>query len=294
MHHEGNSESTTSPIAASSPGAPGDDRVILRVEQFGKTYQGVQAVRGLSFEAHAGQVLGMVGPNGAGKTTTMRSIAGVIPPSDGRLAVGGCDLAHDPIGAKRKLAYVPDDPHLFEALTVWEHLEFVAEAYRVDDFVPKAERLISQFELTEKRDTPAQELSRGMRQKTAICCAYLHDPLLLMLDEPMTGLDPRGIRTMKQTLIERASAGAAVIVSSHLLTLVEDMCSHLLVLHRGRLMFHGSIDEARAMMADVEGGDGAGSTLEEVFFRITEGDANGASEGGSDSLANDEEATGAG
>lgn len=256
---------------------------VVSVEGFSKTYQGVQAVRDLSFSVYGGQVLGLVGPNGAGKTTTMRSIAGVIPPSTGRLTIDGHDIALDPIAAKQRLAYVPDDPHLFEALTVWEHLAFIARTYRVEAFEETAEQLLRQFELTEKRDTPTQELSRGMKQKTAICCAYLHDPALLMLDEPMTGLDPRGIRTMKETLLDRAANGAAVIVSSHLLTLVEDMCTHLLVLHRGKLMFIGSIDEARSMMADTDGG--TSSTLEDVFFRITEGDIDGEraeAEGGHD------------
>ena len=133
----------------------------------------------------------------------------------GRLSIRGCDIAADPVAAKQQLAFVPDDPRLFDSLTVWEHLEFIAAAYRVPDFAAAAEPLLEQFELTEKRNTVARELSRGMRQKVAICCAYLHRPAAILFDEPLTGLDPRGIRTLKDSIRQRAAAGAAVIVSSH-------------------------------------------------------------------------------
>ena len=152
-------------------------------------------------------------------------------------------------------------------MTVWEHLEFTAAAYGTHDWRQGAERLIGQFELTEKRNTLAQELSRGMRQKVAICCAYVHRPRALLVDEPLTGLDPRGIRTMKQSLRDRAANGAAIVISSHLLALVEDLCSHLLILHRGRSLFFGPVGEARTAFAKMA----EGSTLEEVFFRVTEG-----------------------
>jgi ABC-2 type transport system ATP-binding protein len=251
------------------PHADNDAAPIIFVERFSKAYQSVQAVNDLSFTVRGGDILGLVGPNGAGKTTTMRAIAGIIPPTSGRLAVAGHDIQRDPIAAKSALAYVPDDPHLFEALTVWEHLQFTAATYRIGEFERAAMSLLEQFELTPKKDTPTQELSRGMRQKTAISCAYLHEPAALMLDEPLTGLDPRGIRTMKQTLRERAAAGAAIIISSHLLQLVEDLCTHLLILHRGAALFFGTVAEARRAFAAT----GEHSTLEDVFFRITEGDA---------------------
>jgi ABC-2 type transport system ATP-binding protein len=132
-------------------------------------------------------VLGVVGPNGAGKTTTMRALCGIIPPSGGRLSVAGHDIVEDPIGAKSQLAFIPDEPQLFDVLTVWEHLEFTASIYRVANFADEAERLLEKFELTEKRNTIAQELSRGMRQKVAICCGYLHQPKAIIFDEPLSG-----------------------------------------------------------------------------------------------------------
>lgn len=242
------------------------DISLIEVSDFHKTYRDTVAVAGLSFEVGPGVILGLVGPNGAGKTTTLRALAGIIPPTRGRLTIAGHDVLGDSIAAKRQLAYVPDDPRLFESLTVWEHLEFVAAAYRVSDFEPKATELLGRFDLEEKRKTLAQELSRGMRQKVAIACAYLHDPKVILFDEPLTGLDPRGIRTMKDSIRRRADDGAAVIISSHLLALVEDVCADLLILDRGKRLFFGRIDEARAAFSGAE----ADASLEEVFFRATE------------------------
>jgi ABC-2 type transport system ATP-binding protein len=238
---------------------------LIQVSGFSKSYKETVAVSDLSFEVLPGQVLGLLGPNGAGKTTTMRAIAGIIPPTMGRLFVGGRDVQMDPVGAKQQLAYVPDDPKLFDALTVWEHLRFIASAYRVSEFEAYGRQLLEQFELVEKKDALASELSRGMRQKVAICCAYLHRPAAILFDEPLTGLDPRGIRTMKDSVRQIAVGGAAVVVSSHLLALVEDLVTHLLILHRGRNLFFGPVDQARGAFAAT--GD---DSLEDLFLRATE------------------------
>jgi ABC-2 type transport system ATP-binding protein len=239
---------------------------MIQVVDFHKTYRDLTAVAGLSFQVAAGAVLGLVGPNGAGKTTTLRTLSGIIPPTRGRIIVAGHDIVAEPVAAKRCLAYVPDDPRLFDSLTVWEHLEFIASAYEVTDFREKAEQYLDSFELMEKRDTIAQELSRGMRQKVAVACAYLHDPQVILFDEPLTGLDPHGIRTLKASIKQRAAAGAAVVVSSHLLSLVEDLCSDLLILRKGQLLFLGPVAEARARFSEL----GQDATLEEVFFRALE------------------------
>ncbi len=239
---------------------------MINVADFHKTYGETVAVQGLSFEVSPGTVLGLIGPNGAGKTTTLRALAGIIPPTRGSMSVAGHDLSLDPVAAKHELAYVPDDPKLFESLTVWEHLRFVAAAYRVPDFERESMTLLEDFELLEKRDTPAQELSRGMRQKVAICCGYLHHPRAILFDEPLTGLDPRAIRTMKDSVASQAADGAAVIISSHLLVLVEDLCSHLLILDQGKCLFFGPLEEARARFVDLK----SDASLEDVFFRATE------------------------
>lgn len=240
--------------------------MIIVVEDFHKNYDQTVAVAGISFTVAPGEVLGLVGPNGAGKTTTMRALAGILTPTRGRLAIAGHDLAREPVQAKAALAYVPDDPKLFDQLTVWEHFRFIASAYRLHDWVARAEELLSRFELNEKRDALAGELSRGMRQKVAICCGYLHEPKAVLLDEPLTGLDPRGIRTMKDSIRDSAARGTAFMVSSHLLSLVEDLCTTILVLHRGRQLVHGTLNDLRRRSEE----DGRHETLEELFFRLTE------------------------
>ena len=239
----------------------------IAVTDFRKAYRQTIAVAGLTFHVEAGQVLGLLGPNGAGKTTTMRAIAGIIAPTAGSLFIDGQDVVANPIEAKRQLAYIPDEPRLFDSLTVAEHLDFTASAYGVANASEKAARLLEAFELEEKRNSLVQELSRGMRQKVAICCAYLHDPVAILFDEPLTGLDPRAIRTLKNSFRERSHEGAAIVISSHLLALVEDVCSHLLILDRGHARFFGPIADARTAFADM----GCDRTLEEIFFRAVEG-----------------------
>ena len=236
------------------------------VEDYHKLYGDTVAVAGLSFTVERGEILGVVGPNGAGKTTTLRALAGILTPTRGRLLITGYDIVQDLVLAKSHLAYVPDDPALFDRLTVWEHFRFSAAVYRLHDWMPRAEALVQRLELTEHRDKLASELSRGMRQKVAIGCGYLHAPLALMLDEPLTGLDPRGIRTMKDLIREAAAGGSAVMVSSHLLSLFEDLCTSILILHRGRLVRHAKL----AVLREEAIASGEDGSLEKMFFRLTE------------------------
>ena len=238
---------------------------MIEVKDFYKSYGEATAVAGLTFGVKPGEVLGLIGPNGAGKTTTLRSLSGIISPSCGELSIAGYDVYEQALDAKLVLAYVPDDPPVFGDLTVSEHLTFMASVYRVDDANEKALRLLNEFELLSKKDTPARDLSRGMRQKLAICCAYLHDPRVILLDEPLTGLDPRGIRTLKQTLAERAQSGSAVIVSSHLLAMVEDICTHVLILDQGAPRFCGPF----ADLFELYDRDGSAFSLEDIFFAAT-------------------------
>lgn len=243
---------------------------IIEIEDLHKSYHETVAVAGVSFSVNAGQTLGLIGPNGAGKTTIIRAACGIHPPSAGRILIDGRDVVKQPVHAKQRLAYVPDDPKLFGTLTVWEHMRFIASAYDVEDQLNQyGEELLGKFELTEKRSTMAEELSRGMRQKLAICCAYLHRPQALFLDEPLTGLDPRGIRTMKNSIHEQAQRGVAVVISSHLLSLVEDMCSHILILHRGRRLYFGPLENLRDAAGDID----ESATLEDIFLHMTEDDA---------------------
>jgi ABC-2 type transport system ATP-binding protein len=240
--------------------------VSIAVEDYHKNYGNVVAVAGINFAVAGGEILGLLGPNGAGKTTTLRALAGILTPTLGRLLLDGHDVVRDPVRAKMALAYVPDDPQLFDRLTVWEHFRFTAATYRMSDWLERAELLLARLELTEKRDAPAADLSRGMRQKLAVGCGWLHDPRAVLLDEPFTGPDPRGIRTMKDMIREQAARGAAIIVSSHLLTLFEDLITTVLILHRGRVLRHARLDELRNELAS----QGRRETLEEMFFRLTE------------------------
>jgi ABC-2 type transport system ATP-binding protein len=245
---------------------------MIIVDSYKKVYRDTVAVSDLSFQVNPGEILGLVGPNGAGKTTTLRAICGIISPTDGKISVAGYDITDEPVEAKRNLAFIPDDPNLFETLTVWEHLQFMASCYGVDSFEEKAESLLAQFDLLEKRKTIARELSRGMKQKVAISCGYIHNPKAILFDEPLTGLDPKAIRTLKQTIVEYAESGASVIISSHLLSLVEDLCTNLLIMHKGKRLFFGTVNEARAQF----GKENADASLEDLFFHATEenGDAN--------------------
>jgi ABC-2 type transport system ATP-binding protein len=238
---------------------------ILEVSDLGKSYGAQPAVSNLSFAVAPGEILGLVGPNGAGKTTTLRCIAGILRPSSGRIVIRGHDLGVDPVAAKHSLAFLPDEPRLFDHLTVMEHLNLVARLYGVDDWEAKAALLLPELELAEKVRSLPGELSRGMRQKLLIACGLLHDPALVLLDEPLTGLDPLAIRRMKQTLLARASGGAALLLSSHLLPLVEELCHRVLILAGGRCVALGTVEEIRGRMAP---GTGDG-TLEDLFVRIT-------------------------
>ena len=238
---------------------------MIEVDGLEKAYGDLTAVQGLSFQVPPGEVVGLVGPNGAGKTTTLRCLAGITVPTAGRIRIAGHDLAAEPVAAKQVLAFIPDEPHLFEYLTVEEHLRFVGRLYGVADAPERIPRMLAELELEGKRTALPGELSRGMRQKLAIACGLLHDPAVLLFDEPLTGLDPIGIRRMRSTIVTRAREGAAILLSSHLLHLVEEVCSRVIIMDHGRKVADGTFAElaAHAELAS------AGSSLEQIFLRVT-------------------------
>jgi ABC-2 type transport system ATP-binding protein len=237
---------------------------VIEVSELTKLYGDLVAVDRLSFGVAPGEILGLVGPNGAGKTTTLTSLAGITRPTSGRIRVGGFDLGTDPEAAKAQLAFIPDEPHLFEYLTVEEHLRFVGRIYRVADAPDRIGPLLAELDLTDKRRALPAELSRGMKQKLAIACGLMHRPTVLILDEPLTGLDPAGIRKMKATIAARAREGAAIILSSHLLHLVEELCTRLLIIQRGKLVALGTITDIIAERPQL-----AGRGLEDLFLALT-------------------------
>lgn len=235
----------------------------LTVEDLGRTYDGTRALAGLGFDVRAGEIVGLVGPNGAGKTTALRSIAGILPIQEGRVLVCGHDVATDEVAAKRALAWVPDDPQPFDSLTVEEHLEFTAALYGLTDWRARAAELLAAFELAEKARALGGELSRGMRQKLACAQAWLPSPRLMLLDEPLSGLDPRGIRSAREAIRALAAAGTAVLLSSHQLELIEALADRILILDRGARVFLGTLAEARILTGT------AGTSLEEIFLATT-------------------------
>jgi ABC-2 type transport system ATP-binding protein len=238
---------------------------MIEIEGLTKNYGSFAAVSGLSFGVAAGEVLGLVGPNGAGKTTTLRCVVGIIPPAQGEIRICGHSLTREPLAAKQQVAFMPDEPRLFDYLTVREHLQFTARIYGVRDAQAQAAALLEELELTDKVDALPAELSRGMKQKLVIACGLLHAPKVLLFDEPLTGLDPIGIRRMKSTILKRAREGGAIIISSHLLHLVEELCDRILILNQGRKIIHGTLEEIHHSLPGLRDD----TSLEEMFLRIT-------------------------
>jgi ABC-2 type transport system ATP-binding protein len=240
---------------------------MIEVQGLAKQYGDFTAVRDLSFSVQPGEVLGLVGPNGAGKTTTLRCLAGIIPMTGGTVQVAHCNLADDPVGAKRALAFFPDEPRLFDYLTVRQHLAFIARIYGVPNHAALAEPLLEELEIADKGDLLPGELSRGMKQKLVIACGLLHGPRVMFFDEPLTGLDPLGIRRMKDSIVRRAREGAAIVLSSHLLHLLQEVCTHVLILKKGEKIAGGTLAEVAAQFSQGE----ANVSLEDVFIRATGG-----------------------
>lgn len=251
---------------------------LITLHRFAKSYGSHVAVHGIDLHVDAGEILGLVGSNGAGKTSTLRSIAGILSISGGRIEVGGADLQRQSVQAKQITAYVPDDPELFHDLTVEQHLRFIASVYGIKSPGDEMTRLLNRFELESKRHTAASELSRGMRQKLAICCALLQQPKVVLLDEPMTGLDPLGIRRLKESVVAAAGQGVTFIISSHLLAMVEDICSSIAILDRGRIKFHGTLDELRMrpspgdLNSNPDASPSSPRSLEDIYFETVNGD----------------------
>jgi ABC-2 type transport system ATP-binding protein len=244
------------------------DEILLRVENLYKAYRQVVAVKGLSFEVHAGEIVGLLGPNGAGKTTVLRSICGLLHLNAGRIEVGGYNLLTQEEEAKRLLAYVPEVPNPFDMLTVWEHLHFIARAYgQTEKVEERARQLLERFDLAAKAHDLVATLSKGMKQKLALACAFLHNARVFLLDEPLIGIDPKGARELKNLLLEAREQGCGILVSTHLLDTAERLCDRVIILQRGVKVAEGTLAELKRR-AHTEGD----VTLEDVFLSLTETD----------------------
>ncbi len=238
---------------------------MIEIQELRKTYGDHVAVDGLSLTVNAGEIFGLVGPNGAGKTSTLRCLAGILPPTSGHVRVDGFDLEADPVEARRRLAFVADEPRLFEHLTVRDYMKVLARLYGVEDGTERSEALLEELALGDRHHSFPDELSRGMKQKLMVAGALLHRPKALIFDEPLTGLDPGAMRRMKTTIRRTAGEGTAVLVSSHLLSLVEEMCDRVLILQRGREVLSGTLNDIRAGLPDLD----PDADLETIFLRAT-------------------------
>jgi ABC-2 type transport system ATP-binding protein len=239
------------------------DTPALDVRGLFKAFAGVAAVDGLDLAVDAGEIYALLGPNGAGKTTTLRMVTGLARPDAGSIHVFGVDALADPIAAKQMLAWLPDEPLLYDKLTAAEYLAFVAGLWRVpaDVALQRAETLLARLGLADKRDARCEGFSRGMKQKLALAGALIHAPRLLILDEPLTGLDAASARVVKDMLIEIVAAGATVIITTHILEVAERMASRIGIIRAGTLVAQGT-------MAELAAGHEAGSTLEDVFLAL--------------------------
>jgi ABC-2 type transport system ATP-binding protein len=239
---------------------------MLKVTNLVKCYRKTLALDGVSFEVGDGEIVGLLGPNGAGKTTILRCITGIVQPTEGRIEVDGLDLGLSEEETKRRIAFVPEVPSPYEMLTVREHLRFIAMAYSTTDgFEERAEALMKKFDLIEKRDDLVLSLSKGMKQKLAIACAFIHDARAILLDEPLIGIDPKGVHELKNMISGAREDGNSILISTHMLDTAERLCDRIIILQRGVIVAEGDLAELheRARM-------GTDASLEDVFLMLTE------------------------
>ncbi|MBQ8133519.1 MAG: ABC transporter ATP-binding protein [Clostridia bacterium] len=230
---------------------------MLNVSHLTKKYNKFTANDNLTFMVSDGETAVLAGPNGAGKSTAIKCIAGLLR-FNGEIEI--CGAKNKSVEAKRYLGYIPEIPAPFELLTVWEHMEFIARAYRLTDWEDRAKELMRRFELTDKRDKLGKELSKGMQQKISICCALVIDPKVVLFDEPFVGLDPHAIKELKAMLNEMKAKGTTIIISTHMLDSVDDIWDRVFIMMNGKI-------EAERSRKQVEE---SGENLEELFFGITE------------------------
>jgi len=249
------------------PIAAGDGDMLV-LEGVTKRYGRFTAVQGLDLSVPRGRIFGFLGPNGAGKTTTIRMIAGVLMPTAGRIRIGGDDLADNPDNAKARIGYIPDRPFLYEKLTGGEFLTFVAGLWGKggEESEERARRLMELFNLSQWKNELVESYSHGMRQKLLISSAFLHQPELIVVDEPMVGLDPKAARILKDLFRTYVDNGGTVFLSSHTLEVVEVLCDDLAIIHEGAVIARGTMDELRTQAQAGE------ADLEEIFLKVTGGD----------------------
>ncbi len=236
---------------------------MIKLENLTKDFARVRAVDSLNLHVEKGEIVGFLGPNGAGKTTAIRLITGILQPTEGKVVINGEDMAVRPRWAKQSIGYVPDMPYMYERLSGREFIEFQAQLHllRPADFQPGLEELSELLVMADWLDERIESYSQGMRQKTTMAAALIHNPPLLVLDEPLLGLDPRSTKILKEILKKRASEGVTIFFSTHVLSIAQEMCGRLAIISKGKLLAVGAFDELKGKNDP---------NLEAAFLRITE------------------------
>lgn len=238
---------------------------VLKVINLKKYYRKTKAVDDISFNLERGEIIGLIGANGAGKTTTIKCILSLLKRTSGEVYIDGLDIKN--YGARQKLAYIPETPEIYPLLTVWEHLKFIALAYRLENWEEDGEGLLEKFNLKNKKNELGKNLSKGMKQKLSICCTLLHRPEIFLVDEPFIGLDPKAIKELKDNFLYLKSLGKTILISTHMLDIVQGMCDRILIMKSGKLIAEGSLEDLKFRLNEDKG-----ATLEEVFLEVTGND----------------------
>lgn len=241
---------------------------MIIIDHVVKQYQGHTAVNDLCLQLREGEIYGLLGPNGAGKTTTIKMIMGLLKPTSGSIMIGGYDIRKDPIPAKKMISYVPDRAYLYEKLTAWEFLRFIAGLYELDEQILKSrgEELLRLFELEKWQNELIGNFSHGMKQRLCMASAFLRRPKILILDEPTVGLDPKGARLLREIMQSSRDNGMTILMSTHILEIAEKMCDRMGIILKGRLIAEGTSEEIRQQASM------SGKGLEEVFLHLTGGE----------------------
>ncbi|WP_234122941.1 ABC transporter ATP-binding protein [Clostridium hydrogenum] len=239
------------------------EQEVLKVTNLKKCYKKTNAVNGISFSLNKGEIVALTGPNGAGKTTTIKCILGLLRKNDGKVIING--KGSNSKDVKYKLAYIPETPDIYPMLTVLEHLKFMAMVYKINDWKGRAEKILSDFDILDRKDELGKDLSKGMKQKLSICCALIHDPEIFFIDEPLVGLDPKAIRELKDAFKTLKEEGKTLLISTHMLDTAENLCDRIIVMKKGKVLTEGSIEELRH---EIKASQGA--SLEDIFLEVTE------------------------
>ncbi|QAA32871.1 ABC transporter ATP-binding protein [Clostridium manihotivorum] len=236
---------------------------ILQVTDLKKCYKNTNAVDGISFSLNKGEIVALTGPNGAGKTTTIKCILGLLRKNSGAIVINGADNKSKDV--KYKLAYIPETPDIYPMLTVWEHLKFMALVYKISNWSDNGEKILTKFDLLDKKDELGKNLSKGMKQKLSICCALIHNPEIFFIDEPLIGLDPKAVRELKDAFRTLKEEGKTLLISTHMLDTAENLCDRIIVMKKGKVLAEGTIEELRNKMKVSKD-----TSLEDIFLGVTE------------------------